>query len=150
MKRSKKKYKKPLKPWAKGRMEKEREIIKNYGLKKKKEIWSAETLLRKFRRMARDSAARKDKKTEIVLIEKLVNLGMLTPGAGLDDALSLTLENLLDRRLQTVILKKGIANTQKQARQYIVHGKIAVNGRKIVYPSYLVTKNEEDKIQVNK
>lgn len=148
MKRSRKKYTPPVKPWDKERILKEREILKNFGLKKKKEVWRAEALLRKFRRMARELAAKKDKEKEKELVEKLVRLGLLNEGAGLDDILSLTMENILERRLQTIIFRKGFANTVNQARQFIVHGHVKIGDRKITYPSYIVQKDEENKIQV--
>jgi small subunit ribosomal protein S4 len=148
MKRIRKKYKKPIRPWDKERIEKEKEILKNFGLRRKREIWRAEALLRKFRRMARELAAKKDKEKERELIERLVKLGLLSKNASLDDILDLTVENILDRRLQTLVFKKGFANTPKQARQLIVHGHINIGGKKVFYPSYFVKKNEEDKIQV--
>ncbi len=148
MKRSRKKYQRPLKPWDKQRIDKEREILKNYGLKKKTELWRVEGLLRKYRHIARELAAKKNKEQEKTLIEKLIKYGLLQPGASLDDVLGLKLENFLERRLETVLLRKGLVNTPKQARQLIVHGHIVVEGRRVVYPSYLVQKEEENKIEV--
>lgn len=147
MKRQRKKYEKPVKPWDKARIEKEKEIMKNYGLKNKREIWRAEAILRKYRRLARELAAKRDKQKEKILIEKLVKMGMLAENSSLDNVLELTLNDILDRRLQTIVFKRGLSNSIKQARQFIVHGHIKINGRKVVYPSYLVSKDEEDKIQ---
>jgi len=148
MKRQRKKYKTPTKPWDKQRIEKEREMLKTYGLKNKRELWRAFSLLRKYRAMARDLAAKKDKETEKNLVKKLVMLGLLNTNANLDDVLGLTLEKILDRRLQTVLLKKALVNTINQSRQLIVHRKVLINGRKVVYPSYLVSVDEENNIQV--
>jgi small subunit ribosomal protein S4 len=150
MKRQRKKYEKPKKPWDKERIEKEKEILKKFGLRRKKEIWIAEALLRKYRRLARELAAKKDKEKEKVLIGKLVKMGLLQENASLDDVLSLTVENILERRLQTILFRKGLANTIKQARQFIVHGKVKIGERKISYPSYLVPKEEENKIQLER
>lgn len=150
MKRQKRKYERPKRPWDKQRIEKEKEIIKNYGLVKKGEIWRAEALVRKFRRLARELATKKDKKLEGELIEKLTKLGILNENGSLDDVLGLTVENILERRLQTILLRKGFANTSKQARQFIVHGKVTIQGRKVFYPSYLVPKIEEGKIEILK
>jgi len=149
MKRQRKAYKTPTKGWSKQRIEREREIVKSYGLRKKKEIWKFETLLRKFRRLARQLAAKKDAKQEKILLEKMIKLGLLSEGATLDDVLGLNLEMFLDRRLQTVIFKKGLANSANQARQFIVHGHVRIGERKITYPSYIVPKGEETKIKVN-
>jgi small subunit ribosomal protein S4 len=147
MKRFRKKYKKPRRPWDKALLEEERKIMIEFGLRRKKELWRAREELRKYRRMARDLNARRDKEKEKVLIQKLYRLGLLpSPSATLDDVLSLTVKDLLNRRLQTIVYKKGLANTIKQARQFIVHGHVRINGRRIVYPSYLVSRDEEDKI----
>lgn len=147
MKRIRKKYEKPTRPWDKERIEKEKELIKNYGLKKKQEIWRAEFILRKYRRLARELTAKSDKDREKAIIGKLIKLGLLNDGASLDDILSLTVENVLERRLQTIVFRKGLANTVKHARQLITHGHVLIGERKIVYPSYLVSREEEGKIQ---
>jgi len=149
MKRQRKKYKTPVKAWDKGRIEKERVIVKDFGLRKKRDIWRAEAFLRKYRRIARKLTAKKDNEQEKVLVKKLAGLGLLNENAGLDDVLSLTLENLLERRLQTIIFRKGFTNSSKQARQFITHGHVKINGKKIVYPSYLVLKDEEEKIEID-
>jgi small subunit ribosomal protein S4 len=148
MKRQRKMYERPLRPWDKQRIEREKKLLKEYGLRRKKEIWRAEGLLRKFRRLARELIAKPDEQKEKELIGRLVKLGILNEGATLDDVLSLSVENFLDRRLQTVLYKKNFANTAKQARQMIVHGHVKIKDRKIVYPSYLVTKDEENFISV--
>jgi ribosomal protein S4 len=64
----------------------------------------------------------------------------------LDDVLALEVESILSRRLQTLTYLKGLAGTPTQARQLITHGHIAIGGRKITIPSYMVTKNEEGQI----
>ena len=146
MKRSRKKYETPTRPWDKERLGKEKEILKNFGLKTKKEIWRAEGVLRKYRRLGRQLAAQNDKEKEKELVKKLAKLGLLSESANLDDVLGLTLEQLLERRLQTVLFKKGLANTPKQARQFIVHGLVSIDGRKVIFPSYFVGKEDETKI----
>jgi small subunit ribosomal protein S4 len=148
MKRSRKKYERPLKPWNKERIEKDRETMKSFGLKKKEEIWKTEMLLRKFRRMARNLEAKKDKEKEKILLKKLMKLGVLSEGATLDDVLGLELKSFLDRRLETFIFSKGLANSPKQARQFITHGHVLIGGKRITYPSYLVLKDEENDINV--
>jgi len=83
------------------------------------------------------------------LIEKLVRHGLLAEGSTLDDVLGLTPEKFLERRLQTILVRKGICTTPKQSRQLIVHGHVKIEGRRIVYPSYLVKRSEEEKIQID-
>lgn len=147
--RQRRKYETPSNPWDKQRMEKETDILKNFGLKNKKEIWKNEAFVRKYRRLVRELIAKEDKEREKFLIDKLIKLGLLNGGAGLDDVLGLKVEDLLERRLQTIIFRKGIVNSIKQARQAITHGHIFINGRKTVYPSYLVSREEDDKIETN-
>jgi small subunit ribosomal protein S4 len=148
MKKSRKKYEKPVRRWDKERIEKEKELLKKFGLRRKKEIWRAEALLRKFRRLARKLIASPNKEEEKILIKKLASLGILKEDANVNDVLRLNVEDILKRRLQTIVAEKGLANTIKQARQLIVHGKVKIGERKVVYPSYLVRVDEEDKIQV--
>ena len=148
MRRFRKKYKRPQIMWDRARIDHDKVLKKAYGLTRKQEIWKAETLLRKYRRMARTLAVTKDKQAERSLLTKLVNLGMLDKGAGLDDVLGMTVENVLGRRLQTIVLKRGLASTPTQARQLIVHGHVKLGDRKVAHPSRLVSKDEEDRREV--
>lgn len=146
MRKIRKTYSKPRRPWDKARIEEEEKIMKKYGLRRKREIWRAAALLRSFRQRARNLAATKNEEEERKLLERLYRLGLLEKGATLNDVLQLTVEDILERRLQTIVAKKGLANTVKQARQYIVHGHISVDNRCVKFPSFLVTREIEDKI----
>ncbi len=146
MKRQRKKYETPAKPWDKNRIELERKIVTRFGLGSKKEIWRAEAIVRKFRRMARAISAAHDKENEKVLVEKMIRLGLLSEGAQLDDVLGLTLEKLLERRLQTLVKDRGLSHTIKQARQMITHGHVKINERRVTHPSYIVPRIEEGAI----
>lgn len=146
MRKLRKKLKKPKSPWDKERMDREDGLMKMYGIRRKREIWSAESILRSFRRRARELAAKKDKAEEKILLEKLYKMGILNKDAILDDVLGLTLENILDRRLQTFVFKNNLAHTPNQARQLVTHGHVTVDGRKIVYPAFFVTRDLEKKI----
>jgi len=148
MKKQKKRYENPLHPWDKERLSSEKELLGRFGLRRKKEIWIAEAVLRKFRGMARDISAEHDVEKEKVLINKMIRLGILNEGATLDDVLGLTVEDILGRRLQTILKTMGLVNTIRQARQVIVHGNVKINDRKIVYPSYIVNHGEENSISV--
>ncbi|ACS89406.1 MULTISPECIES: 30S ribosomal protein S4 [Thermococcus] len=148
-KRQRKRYETPSHPWIKERLDRERVLVQKYALKNKKELWKHETQLKNFRRRARRLLAARGKQAEIEraqLLQRLARLGILPEGAHLDDVLSLTIDDILERRLQTLVFKKGLARTIKQARQLIVHGHIEVNGQIIRSPSYLVLKEEEDGI----
>lgn len=146
MKRQKKKYEKPLRPWDKTRIEVDKKLKQNYGLRRKREIWRAESILRNYRRLARNLAAKRDKDKEKILLDKLIKMGLIKPESGLDDVLVLTIENILERRLQTLVFRKGLAHGAKQARQFIVHGHIALDGRRVRWPSTLIPVSEEGKI----
>ncbi len=149
-KKSRKKYETPSHPWQKTRIEEESALQRKYGLKNKREIWKAKALLRKFRKRARELVGRVDEeglKEREKLIEKLYEMGILqSKEATLDDILSLTVEDILERRLQTIVYKKGLARTIRQARQFIVHGHVRIAGRRVTVPSYLVYRGEEDLI----
>ncbi|MDD3493249.1 MAG: 30S ribosomal protein S4 [Candidatus Thermoplasmatota archaeon] len=147
-----KKYETPTHPWEAERIEREREIIQKYGLKNKREIWRAATFLRKLRGHARElfvgmEEAQTKKETQ-ELLQRMIRLGLLPANSQLDDVLTLTLDDVLSRRLQTQVYLRGMAYTPKQARQMITHGHIAVNGRKVRVPAYMVKKNEENAIAI--
>ena len=152
-KRQRKRYETPSHPWIKERLDRERVLMKKYALKNKKELWRHETQLKEFRRRARRLLAARGRQAEVEraqLLQRLNRLGLLPADAALDDVLSLTVEDVLDRRLQTLVYKKGLARTIRQARQLIVHGHIEINGQIIRSPGYLVLKEEEDTITYSK
>ena len=98
------------------------------------------SIARKSRSLSKERAA----EVQETLSKKLIRLGVVGPEARFEDVLSLTVEDLLKRRLQTIVFEKGFAKTIYQARQFIVHGHIQVVGKKIDSPSYIVKKEEED------
>ena len=51
-------YDTPKHPWEAARMEEERKLLTKYGLKNKRELWKAQSILRGFRGQARDLQAR--------------------------------------------------------------------------------------------
>jgi len=148
-----KKYDTPLHPWKETRIKSERELMKKYGLKNHKEVWKAKTYLGKHREQARELLAKvgraspQVKKESDQLLLHLTRVGIVSMGASLDDVLALDTESVLSRRLQTLVYLKGFSSTPYQARQLICHGHVAVSGRKVTVPSYMVTKDEESQIQ---
>jgi small subunit ribosomal protein S4 len=149
---ARKRYATPSHPWDGARIAEENQIIHKYGLKNKRELWKSETLLKDLRRQARDLQARlrfedeQSIKERDALIDRLISQGLLKANADLNDVLSLEVEALLARRLQTMTYLKGFAHTMKQARQFIVHGHIAVGGRKVTVPGYMVLEDQMDHI----
>lgn len=143
-KNQKRKYETPKKPYDRVRLDRERKIRQDFGLRRKKEIWKAEALLRNFRQRARGLQAKSDEEKEKMLFDKLSKMGIKC--SRLEDILEIGLEDILARRLQTLVHKKGIAGTPMQARQFIVHGHVLVAGRKVLWPSYIVEAGEENTV----
>lgn len=146
---ARKQYGTPKKPWDKKLLESEKVLRETYGLRNKREIRSMEAIVRGKRRNAKqvlaiplENRAAKEKE----LLDSLVRLGVMRGKPSLQDVLSLSLESFLERRLQTIVWRKNLANTIKQSRQFITHGHISVNGTKVTVPSYFVTKDEEASI----
>ena len=152
---SRKTYDTPSHPWQGERIKAEVEVVRAFGLKNKTEVWKAETILRNLRKQSRDLQARLrsgDKQAQVeadALLNKCGRLGYLPVGSNLNDILSLKDEDVLSRRLQTIVFEKGLASTIKQARQMITHGHIFMNGHRVTVPGYLVTRAEESSIEYN-
>ena len=147
-KKLRKKWKRPKKLFDKARIDYEKELKKKYGFRRKKEIWKIEYVFKNIKRRARKILAIKDEKSEKILIEKVAKMGLLEKNSTLDDVLNLKLEDFCDRRLQTIVYKKGLGNTIKHARQLIAHKKVMVGDRIINQPNYLVSREEENKIKL--
>ena len=151
-KKQKKKFRRPLTVWNEERIARDKILIKNFGLKNKREIWKVESKLKSLHDQAKILTAQnteQTKKESEQLIKKLASLNLVQQDAKLDNVLSLTINDLLNRRLQTVVLKKGFARTINQARQFITHNHITINDQVINVPSYLVPLNEEPSVSFN-
>lgn len=144
-----KNYTTPSHPWQKQRIDRENKLAADYGLKNKREVWRAEAIISKYRTLARHVLAKPSAERQAEeqnLLARMNKLGFANETAKIDDILALTAEAVLERRLQTRVWKKGLAATTAQARQFITHGKIAVDGRKTTAPSILVNPSEDDHI----
>ena len=150
-KRQRKLYSKPMHHWDKERIEEENALMKEYGFKNKRELWKMTSMLRKFKERAKQYVKEDPKNISLrkELIKKLYSLGLVDLDAKIDDILGLPLKKILDRRIQTIVFKKGLALSIRQARQFIVHGAIMIGDRKITSPSYIVKRDEEDKVRIN-
>lgn len=143
--RKHKKYKKPKRPFDSARIKEEAIILKKYGLKNKKEIWKADSAIEKIRKQAK-LLLTKDKEDQDKFLEKLAKQGF--PVASIADTLALNKEDYLKRRLQSIVVTKKLATQPKQARQFITHKHIAIEGNIVNIPSYLVKTDEESKIEL--
>ncbi len=149
-KRQRKKFSKPSHPWQKDRILEEKEIREQYGLRRKYEIWKMDSLLKNFTRQAKNLVTIRNKQVEKErgqLLSKLHSLGLIDKNAKIEDILSLTLNDIMERRLQTLVCRKNLAKTMSQARQFIVHEHIALGDKVVTSPSYLVLSEEEGAIQ---
>lgn len=149
MKKQHKQYKKPMKKHDLTRMEEEEKIIKEFGLKNKRELWKTSAKVEKFRNQAKKLLIASSEEQKAFL-EKLHNFGLISNDAKIDDVLSLTTIDLLKRRLQTMVVKKGLATKPKQARQMITHKYVLVEGRIVNVPSFIVGKHAENDIKLKK
>ncbi|MFB6283309.1 MAG: 30S ribosomal protein S4 [Halobacteria archaeon] len=149
--KSDKSYETPNHPYQGGRIQEEHGLVEEYGLKNKKELWHAQSELRRYRREARRLLGRSEDDEHVAgeteqLLTSLKRDGVLGTQGELGDILSLDVTDLLDRRLQTVVYRKGLANTMEQARQFINHGHVKVGRRRVSVPSYNVEVEEEELI----
>ena len=148
-KKQRKKYETPRFPWRTDTLEADLNKLGQYGLRNKRELWRHKTMLSKYRGIARSllgMPAEERRKLEKQLLEKLHRLGILPETAFLDDVLDLDLEDILERRLQTLVFRKGLAKSIYQARQLIAHGHVAIEEKRVFSPSYIVPREEEAKI----
>ena len=154
-KKSRKKWQSPPHPWQKERLEREAVLMSRYALKSKRELWKMEAIRRKYRKVAREllaaiAAGKGDdphiKRTMEAILNKAKRYKLIPEDGTLDDILGMDIERVLRRRLDWIVYEKGLAKTPRQARQLIVHGHIAIRGRRINVPSYLVPVDEEESI----
>ncbi len=139
-------YETPNHPYQGERIAEEGDLIGRYGLKNKEEVWRAQSELRNYRREARRLLGRVGEESSEEFIDRLQRIGVLDADEALDDVLSLDVSDVLERRLQTVVYRKGLANTISQARQFVTHGHIRIGERRVTEPSYTVAVSEEDAI----
>jgi len=149
-----KSYQTPKRPFEKVRIQEETRLVVEYGLRNKREVWKAQSILRKYRKGARellvlmsntiDRTIFDSKKAE--LISSMQRQGLLGPDADIDNVLSLKVQAQLERRLQSLVYRRGLARSPKQARQMVTHGHIEIGGRRVTIPSYRVSRIEENQI----
>ena len=132
-KKQKKKFSSPGHPWQKDRIEEEQELLKQYGLRRKYEIWKMDSLLKKFLHRAKIIIGEKSSQSDLEkkqMLDRLSSLGLLKKDSKVEDVLNLKLKDVLERRLQTLIVRKKMAGTMRQARQFITHEHVAVGEKK--------------------
>ncbi|MBI3841173.1 MAG: 30S ribosomal protein S4 [Thaumarchaeota archaeon] len=151
-KKARKQYSRPRSPWRADQLAQELYLLGTFGLRNKRELWKTQTQLSSVRKQARVLLAA----TEVVrlreekkLLDSLRKRGLVAEGASLDDILSLTVEDVLTRRLQTIVFKRGMALSPLHSRQLIVHGHVRLGNRTITVPGYEVGEGQEDVITLS-
>ena len=147
--KAKKLYRRPRMIWTTDQLNAELYIMGSYGLRNKRELWKAQTEVARIRNQARallalSTEARGEKEKR--LLNFLNRLGLAKEGATLDDILNLKVEDLLERRLQTIVMKKSGTKSPYQARQVVSHRHVSIGNRKVNIPGYLVRIEEESQI----
>ena len=127
-KKQRKKYETPRFRWRKDILQEELKLIGQYGLRNKHELWRHKTTLSEARGIARSL------------------IGKPAETSALDNVLDLSIEDILERRLQTIVFRKGLTRTIFQARQLITHGHITIGNRRVTVPGYIVAKAEEEHV----
>ena len=148
----------PTHPWRQARIDEEHALKEKYGLKKTggmKEIWKERTSLRRYRNQAMKLIGRVDTseghfaKEKNQLITSLTRKGLLPEGATVGDVLQIDVDQMLSRRLQSVVYRRGLAPTMRSSRQLIMHGHISIGEQKMTVPGYHILKEEEELLQYN-
>lgn len=149
-KKQRKKYETPRHPWRRDQLDVELRLMGEYGLRNKRELWRYKTMLSEMRGIARSLLAKSGserEKSERDFLARLRRMGLAGETTSVDDTLDLDIRSLLERRLQTVVFRGGLAGSPSQARQLISHGHIAVGDHVVSVPGYLVNKADDERIR---
>jgi small subunit ribosomal protein S4 len=150
--KQKKLYRRPRRIWSTDQLNAELYIMGSYGLRNKRELWAAQTEVARIRNQARAllaATAEVRSEKEKRLLNFLSRIGLAKEGTTLDDILNLKVEDLLERRLQTIVMKRSGAKSPYQARQVVSHGHVSIGNRKVNRPGYIVKTDEESQILVH-
>merc|ERR1719267_204526 len=145
--------KRPRRSYDKPRLDAEPKLIGTYGLKNKREIWRVGLVLSKVRAVARQLLTLEERDPQRVfqgqaLMRRMIRYGILDEDKQrLDYVLALKIEDFMERRLQTLVFKRGLAKSIHHARVLIRQKHIRV-GRQIVdIPSFMVRVESQPHIE---
>merc|ERR1712185_506368 len=136
--------KNPRRAFDKERLDHELQLLGTYGLKNKREIRRMGLVLSKVRAVARELLTMDVKDPRRIfegqaLMRRMIRYGILDEDKQrLDYVLALKIEDFMERRLQTLVYKRGLAKSIHHARVLTRQKHIRV-GRQIVdIPSFMV------------
>jgi small subunit ribosomal protein S4 len=139
----------PRHPWRKDQLEEELHLVGDYGLRNKRELRRHETNLSQIRGIARTLLGAEEGQRGPLERQDLTSLarqGILPEAATVDNILDLNVKDLMERRLQTIVYRTGLAKSIYQARQFVLHGHISIAGDIVTVPSYIVRRDQESRI----
>lgn len=152
----------PRTPWEKQRIIKELQLLGKYGLRNKKELWTVLTQAKKDKSQARKLLITTNKKEFMTegraLLNRLYQNGLISGvdfndeddiSKCLKDVLNLELSDYLDRRLQSLVCKSGLARNINHARSLITQKQITIKENVVNKPGMMVRSENEGYIEIN-
>merc|ERR1712086_996694 len=143
----------PRRAYDKERLDAELKMIGQFGLKNKREIWRNGLILSKVRATARTLLTKDEKDPQRIfegqaLMRRMIRYGILDEDKQrLDYVLELKVENVMERRLQTLVFKRSLAKSIHHARVLIRQRHIRVGHQIVDVPSFMVRVESQPHIE---